>query len=156
MTNNDFLRRLRYALKIPDNHAAKLFSKDPANAVSMDAEGFRARIARQEDANHKALSDLELAAFLDGLIADKRGLREGGSLATPMPRISKNEILKKLRIAFAMRDEDMLEVLKKGGSSLSKGELSALFRAPGHKHYRGCGNQIIRAFLMGLTKEEQD
>ena len=112
MTNNDFLRRLRYALKISDTHAAALFSKDPANAVKMDAEGFRSRIARQEEADFKPLSDLELAAFLDGLIADKRGLREGGSLATPMPRITKNEVLKKLRIAFAMRDDDMLAVLK--------------------------------------------
>ena len=156
MNNNDFLRRLRYALKISDTHAAKLFSKDPANAVPMDADGFRARIARQEEPNFKALSDLELAAFLDGLIADKRGLREGGSLASPTPRISKNEVLKKLRIAFAMRDDDMLHVLKKGGSALSKTELSALFRAPGHKHYRGCGDQVIRAFLMGLTKDDDE
>ncbi|HBZ93570.1 MAG TPA: DUF1456 domain-containing protein, partial [Pseudomonas sp.] len=34
-------------------------------------------------------------------------------------------------------------------------ELGALFRAPGHKHYRECGDQILRNFLRGLTQRER-
>ena len=150
MNNNDILRRLRFALKLKDSYAASLFSTDPTNAVKVDSSGFRARIAKEEEDNFVATTDLELSAFLDGLIADRRGLRDN---AEPLPqpeRLTKNEILKKLRIAFALRDEGMLKVLNRGGSKVSKGELSALFRKPGHKHYRECGNQIIRAFLTGL------
>ena len=156
MNNNDILRRLRFALKLKDSHAASLFSTDPTNAVKVDSTGFRARIAKEEEDDFVATTDLELTAFLDGLIADRRGLREN---AVPMPqpeRLTKDEILKKLRIAFALRDEGMLKVLGRGGSKISKGELSALFRKPGHKHYRECGNQIIRAFMMGLIDRPTD
>ena len=63
----------------------------------------------------------------------------------------KNESLKKLRIAMNYRDDDMLAALAAGGSDLSKSELSALFRKPGHKHYRVCGNQVLRNFIKGVT-----
>ena len=33
---------------------------------------------------------------------------------------------------------------------ISKHELSALFRKPGHKHYRACQDQILRNFLQGM------
>ena len=51
------------------------------------------------------------------------------------------------------REEDMLETLEMGGTKLSKGELGALFRKPGHKHYRECGNQVLRNFIKGLTEQ---
>ena len=38
---------------------------------------------------------------------------------------------------------------------MTKTELGALFRAPGHKHYRECGDQILRNFLRGLTLRER-
>ena len=56
-------------------------------------------------------------------------------------------VLKKLRIALDLREDDMLKILASGGSKLSRGELSALFRRPGHKHHRMCGDQVIRNFL---------
>ncbi|MCH2191055.1 MAG: DUF1456 family protein, partial [Gammaproteobacteria bacterium] len=43
--------------------------------------------------------------------------------------------------------------LELGGTKLSKGELGALFRKPGHKHYRECGNQVLRNFIKGLTEQ---
>ena len=60
-------------------------------------------------------------------------------------------MLRKLRIAFDLKEEDMLEVLDMGNFRVSKPELSALFRKEGHKHYRECGNEILRYFLDGLT-----
>ena len=38
---------------------------------------------------------------------------------------------------------------------MTKAELGALFRAPGHRHYRECGDQILRNFLRGLTQRER-
>ena len=69
----------------------------------------------------------------------------------PERRVSNNLALKKLRVAFELKDIDMHAVFSEAGFPLSKPELSALFRQPGHKHYRACGDQILRNFLKGLT-----
>ncbi|MEO0368167.1 MAG: DUF1456 family protein [Pseudomonadota bacterium] len=152
MTHNDILRGLRFGLSLSDQAAADLFSQDPANAIEMSKAGFLARIAKPEDAHHKELSDPEFAAFLDGLIVSKRGLRDGAPTSRPsVTTLTKNEVLKKLRVALTLRDDDLIKILAAGGSQLSKSELSALFRKPDHKHYRTCGNQVMRAFLKGLA-----
>jgi len=54
---------------------------------------------------------------------------------------------------MSFKEQEMLTTLEQGGSSLSKGELGALFRNPGHKHYRSCGNQVLRNFIKGLTAQ---
>lgn len=45
----------------------------------------------------------------------------------------------------------MLDILEKTGVIVIKGELSALLRKEGHKHYRECGDQNARNFLKGLA-----
>ena len=96
----------------------------------------------------------ELSAFLDGLIVHKRGKRELAPGQEPPPPIlakTNNMVLRKLRIAFDLKEADMLALLELGGFRLSKAELSALFRKEGHKHYRECGDQVLRYFVGGLT-----
>ena len=66
-------------------------------------------------------------------------------------RITNNLVLKKLRVAFQLKDVDMHDTFIAAGFPLTKPELTALFRQPGHKHYRPCGDQILRNFLKGLT-----
>jgi hypothetical protein len=61
-----------------------------------------------------------------------------------------NDILKKLRIALKLKDTDILEILKLSGMELSAAELGALFRAPDHRNYKECGDQVLRRFLDGL------
>ena len=157
MTNNDILRRLRYAFDFSDQAAVALFSLDPNNSIEINKTGFNHRISKEDDAQFIACSDVELAAFLDGLIVSKRGLREANPKAKPIEpikdgfRLSKNDILKKLRIAMNYKEQNMLDTLKLGGSELSKSELGALFRKPQHKHYRSCGGQVLRNFIKGLT-----
>ncbi|MDO9188928.1 MAG: DUF1456 family protein, partial [Sulfurimicrobium sp.] len=93
-------------------------------------------------------------SFLDGLIILRRGKME------PRPeepvkkqerRLTNNAILKKLRVAFELKEEDMHKILELAGFSVSKPELSALFRLKGHKNYRTCGDQLLRNFLKGLV-----
>ena len=69
-----------------------------------------------------------------------------------MRQLSNNDKLKKIRIALNLQEDAMLSILKAGGHPLSRGELSALFRKPSHKHYRECGDQVLRKFLSGLTQ----
>jgi len=56
----------------------------------------------------------------------------------------------KLKIALNLKAEDVLEIMELAGFLMSKHELSAFFRKPGHKHYRECKDQILRNFLKGM------
>ena len=91
-----------------------------------------------------AQSDQELAALLDGLIAKNRGLREDPNRQA-ITSLSKNEILKKLRIALNLRDDQMLTILAAGGSRLSKSELSAFFRKPTSSNNTESGTPVHSA-----------
>lgn len=66
-----------------------------------------------------------------------------------------NDVLKKLRIALELKDTDMIEIFKLGEFDISKSELSAFFRKKDHKHYRKCGDQILRRFLTGLANKNR-
>ena len=65
--------------------------------------------------------------------------------------VTNNIILKKLRVAFELKEDDMHAILKAAGFPVSKPELSALFRKFGHTNYRTCGDQLLRNFLKGLA-----
>lgn len=64
--------------------------------------------------------------------------------------MTNNDILKKLRVALKLRDEDIIHILHLAEFEISKSELSALFRAEDHPNYKECGDQLLRNFLNGL------
>jgi uncharacterized protein YehS (DUF1456 family) len=64
--------------------------------------------------------------------------------------LSNNDILKKLRVALSLRNDDILEILKLVDFDISKGALGDLFRNPDHPGYVEAGDQVLRNFLNGL------
>ena len=64
--------------------------------------------------------------------------------------MTNNDILKKLRIALKLRDEDIIRILDLANFPVSKSEINALFQAEDHPNYKECGDQILRNFLNGL------
>lgn len=64
--------------------------------------------------------------------------------------MSNNDILKKLRVALSLRNDDIIEILKLVDFEISKGALGDLFRNPDHSGYVEAGDQILRNFLNGL------
>ncbi|MCF6359770.1 MAG: DUF1456 family protein [Cyclobacteriaceae bacterium] len=64
--------------------------------------------------------------------------------------LSNNDILKKLRVAHKMRNEDIIDVLKLVDFEISKGALGDMFRKDDHPNYVEAGDQILRNFLNGL------
>ena len=152
MTNNDFLRRLRYALNIKDNVMVQIFKKGNIVLTREDVIDY---LKKDIDEGFKKLNNNDLIAFLDGLIIQKRGKKEDG---TPVPQVKvtknnlNNILLRKLRIALSFKSYDMIKIFKLGGVEISEGELSALFRSEEHKNYKECGDKYIRVFLKGLTE----
>jgi uncharacterized protein YehS (DUF1456 family) len=93
-----------------------------------------------------------MGAFLDGLITSRRGPRDESTRPAPSDGLLNNNlILRKLRIALELNDADMLAIFRQAGVSLSKAELSALFRGVGQRNYKECGDQLLRNFVRGLT-----
>lgn len=64
--------------------------------------------------------------------------------------LSNNDILKKLRVAHKLRDEDIVAICALVDFKITKSELGALFRNEDHPKYMACGDQILRNFLNGL------
>ena len=64
--------------------------------------------------------------------------------------LTNNDILKKLRVALKMRDDDIVKVLALVDFEISKSELGAFFRSEDHPKYMDCQDQILRNFLNGL------
>lgn len=65
--------------------------------------------------------------------------------------MTNNDILKKLRVALKLRDEDIVKILELVDFRISKSELGAFFRSEDHPKYMECGDQILRNFLNGLV-----
>ena len=149
MTNNDILRQLRFVFDYKDPFMAKLFSQ---GGFETSKEQVNCWLKKDDHADFQELEDPALACFLNGLIAEKRGKREG-----PEPEIEKrltnNIILKKLKIALDMKAEDVIETLGRANLRIGKSELSAFFRKPKHKHYRACKDQILRNFIHGIQMQ---
>ncbi|MBE7442904.1 MAG: hypothetical protein KFKLKKLM_02309 [Flavobacteriales bacterium] len=64
--------------------------------------------------------------------------------------LSNNDILKKLRVAHKLRDEDIVAICGLANFNITKSELNAMFRDENHPKYMECGDQILRNFLNGL------
>jgi len=150
MTNNDLLRRLRYALNLNGETIAELCTLGGYDIKPIDV----LRLLKKEDETGFAVcDDRVIGAFLDGLIISRRGAQaqqpDGGRETSGV--LNNNLILRKLRIALELNEEAMLVLLAKAGVQLSKSELSAMFRAKGHRNYKPCGDQFLRNFIRGLT-----
>ena len=150
MINNDVLRSIRYMLDLSDIRVVEITKlADPAFPIEKaDVQAF---LRKDEDPDYAECSNAVLAHFLDGLIIYCRGRDESLPPRPVEKRVNNNVVLKKLRVAFALKDVDMHEIFESAGFPISKPELTALFRQPGHNNYRVCGDQLLRNFLKGLT-----
>ena len=148
MNNNHTLDRLRAVLKLTDADVVECFTL-AGHPLSPEAQaGLH---SQAQGAARTALTDAHMGSFLDGLIIARRGPSpSGGAPRKPVAELTNNMILKKLRIALNLREEDMLKLFRAGGQALSKGELTVLFRKPTHKHYKACDDQLMGIFLKGL------
>lgn len=151
MTNNDILKRLRYVFNCSDTEMIEIYAM-------ADFETNRAQVSnwlkKEEDGEFVAMNDVELALFLNGLINKNRGKREGEQ-PEPETYLDNNTILKKLKIALALKSDDLLAIFKLADIEMSQHELSAFLRNPNQMQFMTLNDQFLRNFLMGLQKKHR-
>ena len=154
MVNNDVLRSIRYALDLSDAKVVEIIKLAEFDVEQSDIPNL---LKKEEEEGYAECGDDVMAAFLDGLIVHRRGSLESKPerKVKPRARLTNNDILKKLRVAFELKEEDMHKILELAGFAVSKPEMSALFRAKGHNNYRACGDQLLRNFLKGLVMRQR-
>lgn len=64
--------------------------------------------------------------------------------------LTNNDIIKKIRVALQLRDDEIVEILKLVDFEISKSELGAFFRKEDHPNFKRLEDQILRNFLNGL------
>lgn len=96
--------------------------------------------------------------FLNGFIVYKRGPKEekpGAPKKAPLPiKVRKsinNVVFKKLKIAFALTNDDLLEIYKAANVKMTKNDLTTYLRKEGHKHYRRLEDRYLNVFLKGVS-----
>jgi len=152
VTNNDVLRRLRYAFDFEDSKMIALFGLADHKVTRAQVSDW---LKKDDDPDMQEMQDVELAIFLNGLINDRRGKKDGPQIE-PEKRINNNIVLRKLKIALDLQAEDILVILDSKDMQISKHELSAFFRKPDNRHFRNCKAQILRNFLEGLQLKYRD
>lgn len=148
MTHNDVLRSLRYLLNVPD---AKLGDIIRLGGGEVSRDELVALLKRDDEEGYRECGHELMARFLDGLVIYKRGKDESRPPPPLEVPVTNNVILKKLRVAFELKEADIIAHIEKGGLHVSKGELSAFFRRPDHRNYRDCGDQFLRNLLKGMS-----
>lgn len=169
MNNNDRLVRLRYALDLKDSEMVEIFKLGGAD---MSIGDVRYLLTKKDESdienddefteNHykKECSNRLFESFLNGLIVYKRG-RQMAKTGEPVEmtyalkhdKDVNNILLKKVKVALKLTNEDMLDILEEADVYISKGELSAVLRKEDHRNYQECGERYARNFLKGLVIE---
>ena len=108
MSNNDILRSLRYTFDLNDFLVIEIFGMA---GVEVDRPTVASWLKKDDDEEFKPIYDKDLSAFLNGFIVFKRGKKEGQEIVNEKS-LSNNQVLRKIKIALSLIDEDMLTMLK--------------------------------------------
>ncbi|RLM19247.1 hypothetical protein BIY29_16980 [Brenneria alni] len=153
MINNDVLRSIRYMLNLNNEQLIGILALMDTRVTPQQIAGF---VKKEEEEGYQPCPDILMGIFLDGLIIHQRGKDDSRPAPKVERKITNNIILKKLRVAFALKTTDIQELLQSQDFRLSQPELTAMLRAPEHKNYRVCGDQVLRYFLKGLAVRLRD
>ena len=152
MNNNSIIRRIRFIFDYNDSKMIELFEFAGKEVTRAEISDW---LKKDDDEAFQALNDQKLAFFLSGMIVANRGKKDG-EVPIVEKQLNNNIILRKLKIALELKDEDILDILDLVDMRISKHELSAFFRHPDHAHYRTCKDQILRNFLLGMQVKYAD
>ena len=151
MRHDDVIKSIRYMLNFSNAKIAEILQLGGFNPTRDDLEHIFKDVDPESEEEKEDVSHELMAHFLDGLIFFKRGKSDKHPPRPIKIPVTNNDVLKKLRVVFKLREEQILAILKSADFRISATELSALFRDEQHRNYRECGDQLLRYFLRGLT-----
>ena len=152
MKTNELLRHLRKLLALNEDGMAELFR---LGHCETDPATVRNWLRHDNEAGYAICPDEAMARFLEGLILSRRGPKQDGTAPAPEWPLDNNRTLKKLRIAFELKNDQMHGLFADQDQPLTKQELDALFRKPGHRNFQVCSDSLLRIFLQGLTQYQR-
>ena len=106
MTNNDILRRLRYTFDLSDSKMIAVFG---LAEYQVTREQLSDWLKKEDDPAFQQCSDSQLAIFLNGLINERRGKKEGPQ-PEPEQRLTNNIVFRKLKIALNLQAAQQLDI----------------------------------------------
>jgi uncharacterized protein YehS (DUF1456 family) len=148
MTPNDVLRSVRYLLNVSDAKLGDIVRLGGGEVSQADLVAF---LKKEDEDGYRECGHAVAAHFLNGLVIHKRGNDDDRPPRPIEVPVTNNAVLKSLRVAFELKDSDILALIEKSGLRVSKAELGAFFRRPDHRNYRDCGDQFLRNLLKGLS-----
>jgi len=144
MTNNYLLKSIQKEVKLNTVEILKIYKLIDKKVTTADVEDI---LRDEHDEKYIQLSNDGFLLFLDAFITYKRGSSDKKNLKIDL---TNNTILKKLRVAFSLKDDDMIRVFASCGVNFSKSELTPYFRSEKHKNYRHCSDSLLKSFISGL------
>ncbi len=146
MTNNYKLSLLMNSLKLSKTDILKSYKLVDKKITQDDVDDI---LREPSDEKFVLLSDEGFEMFLNGFIIYKRGPSDKKAKKQKI-YFSNNIILKKLKIALNLKDEDIIKIFEKDGLEITKSQLTAYFRRDGHINYRKCSDSLLKRFINGL------
>lgn len=151
MRTNDIFRKLTQSLQWDTAAIQALFA--PAN-IELSDKDVANLLKTDYQPGFDALPDYVLLIFLNNLIDARRG-KKADAEVEPIAKhhkLANNDVLKKLRIAFNLHEQDVRDIFNAATIELTKSDLSALFRKPGNVHFKACDDELLLDFIEGLGK----
>ncbi len=153
MTKNDILKTVQNIENYDTDQMLEIFRLGELEIPQARLEGY---LAEKGEKHYLDCGAEALGHFLDGLIVKKRGPSDKKGAPEQPVRLTNNLILKKLRIAYDLKEADLFAIFSAVDIDITKGELASLFRAEDHKKFRYCPDSILQLFLEGLAICERE
>lgn len=147
--NNRIFRKLIQSLRMDTPRIQQLLA---ASNIELSEKEVANLLKTDYEPGFEPLPDYVLELFLNNLIDEQRG-KKVDVVVEPLnkhKKIGNNDVLKKLRVAFNLHEQDLRDLLKLVTIELTKSDLANLFRKAGHPNFKSCDDELLLDFIEGL------
>jgi len=149
VTTNEILKKIQTIETLTSTQIYEIFQLSDYNITENRIEGY---LRNRGDKEYLDCGAQALGNFLDGLIKYKRGYKNNNRSDKEPLILNNNLIMKKLRIAYDLKESDLYEIFDIAGINITKSELSSIFRSETHKRFRLCPDSVFKLFLDALDE----
>lgn len=150
MKTNAIFKKIIQAFSLDIPYVQTLLN---VSGIELGEQQIAKLLKGEGEGGFKSMPDYVLAIFLNNFINERRGrTADGEEPINKRQKLSNNDVLKKLRVAFNLHEQDVRDVLSLATIELTKSDLSALFRKPGNSHFKACDDELLFDFIEALAQ----